>query len=109
ARVANEEIRRVRHIAKQTLAFYRDAETPVPVSLRLVLEDVLNAFHRQAALNHVRVERKIATDGIVLAFPVELRQIFVNLISNALQAMPDGGELRVSLRQHSAGKQCSAR
>ena len=40
-------------------------------------------------------------DGLVVAFPVELRQIFINLIANALQAMPEGGTLRVSLRSSS--------
>jgi signal transduction histidine kinase len=34
-----------------------------------------------------------------VAFPVELRQIFINLIANSLQAMPEGGTLRVSLRR----------
>jgi PAS domain S-box-containing protein len=98
ARVANEEMERVRHIAKQTLAFCRDSESPVTVSLRLVLDDVLEAFRRQIQDNHVTVERNFETDGLVVAFPVELRQIFINLIANSLQAMPEGGTLRVSLR-----------
>jgi PAS domain S-box-containing protein len=101
ARVANEEMERVRHIARQTLAFCRDSENPVPISLRLILDDVLEAFRRQIQTNQVTVERNLEADGLVVAFPVELRQIFINLIANALQAMPDGGTLRVSLRYSS--------
>jgi PAS domain S-box-containing protein len=97
-RIANEEMIRVRHITKQTLAFYRDSETPVPVSMRLIVEDVLAAFSRQLNTGHITVSRKIATDALVLAFPVELRQVFINLVANAVQAMPEGGMLRVNLR-----------
>jgi len=97
ARIANEEMDRVRHIARQTLAFCRDSESPVSVSLRLILDDVLEAFRRQIQTNRVAVERRIETDGLVVAFPVELRQIFINLIANSLQAMPEGGTLRVSM------------
>ena len=32
-------------------------------------------------------------------FPVELRQVFLNLIGNAVQAMPTGGKLRVYVRE----------
>jgi PAS domain S-box-containing protein len=106
ARVANQEMDRVRHIARQTMAFCRDSESPVPISLRLILDDVLEAFRRQIQANRVTVERNLDADGPVVAFPVELRQIFINLIANALQAMPTGGVLRVSLRygsQWSAG------
>jgi signal transduction histidine kinase len=101
ARIANEEMDRVRHIARQTLAFCRDSESPVSVSLRLILDDVLEAFRRQIQTNCVTVQRRIFTDGLVVAFPVELRQIFINLIANSLQAMPEGGKLRVSLRHGS--------
>jgi len=36
---------------------------------------------------------------VVHGFPVELRQIFLNLIGNAIQAMPKGGILRLSVRE----------
>ncbi len=109
ARIANEEMTRVRHIARQTLAFCRESESPVPVSLRLILEDVLGAFGRQIKSNRVTVKQKIATDGLVLAFPVEVRQIFINLIGNAIQAMPEGGTLRVNLRNCSERRQGTER
>ena len=109
ARIANDEMARMRHIAKQTLAFYRDAEKPVPVSLRLILEDVIDAFYRQIQSSRVTVVWKIKTDGMVLAFPVEVRQIFINLVANALHAMPDGGVLRIHLRNRSEGREGSSR
>jgi PAS domain S-box-containing protein len=109
ARIANEEMERVRHIARQTLAFCRDTESPVSLSLRLILDDVLEALRRQIQTNRVTVQRNIAADGLVVAFPVELRQIFINLITNALQAMPEGGTLRVSLRHSSEWSASGAR
>jgi PAS domain S-box-containing protein len=109
ARVANEEMERVRHIARQTLAFCRDSESPVPVSLRLILDDVLEAFRRQIQASHITVERNLDADGLVVAFPVELRQIFINLIANALQAMPEGGTLRLSVRHSSQWSASGAR
>jgi PAS domain S-box-containing protein len=109
ARIANEEMTRMRHIAKQTLAFHRDSESPVPVSLRTIMDDVLHAFRHQIQSQGITVDRRIATDGLVIAYPVELRQIFINLIANALQAMPEGGKLRIHLREGSEWLKDSAR
>jgi PAS domain S-box-containing protein len=102
-RIADEEMARIRHIARQTLAFYRNSENLVPVSLRCALEDILAAYSREIQLNRVTIERRIASHGSVLAFPVEVRQVFINLIGNALQSMPEGGTLRVTLRPCSQG------
>ena len=33
--------------------------------------------------------------GVIQGFPVELKQVFLNLIGNAVQAMPEGGRLRL--------------
>jgi PAS domain S-box-containing protein len=97
-RVADEEMVRMRHIAKQTLAFYRNSDNPVPVSLRHAVEEVLAAYSRKILLHRITVEKNIATDGSILAFPVEIRQVLINLIGNAVQAMPEGGTLRITLR-----------
>jgi signal transduction histidine kinase len=35
----------------------------------------------------------------VRGFPVELRQVFFNLIGNAIQAMPEGGRLRIGVAE----------
>jgi signal transduction histidine kinase len=36
---------------------------------------------------------------VIMGFPAELKQVFLNIIGNAIQAMPQGGRLRILTRQ----------
>jgi signal transduction histidine kinase len=108
-RIAEEEISRVRHIANQTLAFYRESEKPISVSLNQVLDAVLEIYARPLKSQGIAVEKNYGREREILAYPVEIRQVFVNLIGNALQAMPDGGLLRVGIHDSSETIQGSRR
>jgi PAS domain S-box-containing protein len=100
ARMAEQELSRVAHIVKQTLSFYRESQQPIEVSIAEVLDNVLELQSRNIHLQNVTVEKRYLTDATVQGFPGELRQVFMNLISNAIQAMPAGGRLRVTVREH---------
>lgn len=102
ARMAEEELARVTHITRQTLGFYRESAQAIPVSLSAVLDDVLEFQSRQLQINDIEVDRKYRGEGVVEGFPGELKQVFLNLISNAIEAMPDGGRLRIHLGESSA-------
>ncbi len=99
ANLAEEELQRVSHITRQTLSFYRESKQPIPVSLPQLLDDVLELQHRAFVANHITVRREYWTAAHVKGFPVELRQVFLNLIGNAMQAMPEGGVLGVYARE----------
>ena len=99
ADVAEQELQRVSHIARQTLSFYRESKQPIAVNLTELLNDVLELQDRVLISTHISVERKYAFSPVVQGFPVELRQVFLNLVSNAIQAMPSGGKLRVYVRE----------
>ncbi len=53
----------------------------------------------------LRVEAELQSHvGVVRADPDEIKRVFINLITNALQAMPDGGMLRVVSRASKIGE-----
>jgi len=95
AQLGEEELRRVSHITRQTLGFYRESKSPVDVSLPRLLDDILELQSRRLDLANIQLIRKYWNNGIIQGFPVELKQVFLNLIGNAVQAMPDGGKLRL--------------
>jgi PAS domain S-box-containing protein len=97
AQLAEQELERVSHITRQTLSFYRESNRAISVSLAELLDDVLELQQRTLQSNLIAVERRYITRGQVQGFPVELKQVFLNLIANAIQAMPNGGRLRVSV------------
>jgi PAS domain S-box-containing protein len=97
ARLAAEEVARITHITKQTLSFYRESRQPVAVSLSELLDNVVELQSRPLKLNAISVEKKYTTPGIIQGFPVELKQVFLNIIGNAVQAMAHGGRLRIRL------------
>jgi PAS domain S-box-containing protein len=99
AQIAEQELERVSHITKQTLSFYRESQKAVSVSLSELLDDVLELQHRPMQIAKITLERDYSSKGLVHGFPSELKQVFMNLVSNAIQAMPQGGRMRVRLSE----------
>ena len=90
---AVKEVERLANIAKETLAPHRTSGEKVKVKASELLDASLESFHRQIDEGHVKVERRYLTEVMIDVSPGELRQVFTNLISNAIDAMPQGGRL----------------
>src|SRR5437763_9957365 len=97
SRLAEEELARITHITRQTLSFYRESQQPVAVSLSEILDNIIELQSRKLQLNRIILKKDFRTVGKIQGFSVELKQVFLNIITNAIQAMPDGGELQVKL------------
>ncbi|HWV45735.1 MAG TPA: PAS domain S-box protein, partial [Nitrospira sp.] len=93
------QVERITRVMNQLLSFARrKAPQRVPLDLRNVIEDGMEMFQERLARNHIRVEMGMADPcPMVLADADQMSQVLLNLIMNALHAMPDGGTLRVGL------------
>lgn len=97
-RYAQEELRRVMQIVRQTLAFNRVVSFPAEFVVKDAMEDVLDMYQRKIQNSRVKVQRQYEYDGKILAHAVEVRQVFANLVRNAVEALKSGGHLLVTLR-----------
>jgi PAS domain S-box-containing protein len=97
--MAEHEVRRISEITQQTLRFYRQSTLPARANLSELLDSVLR-LHQSRLRNLGIVVEKEYDDTIDLhCFAGELRQVFSNLIGNAIDAMPVGGKLGVRARR----------
>ena len=95
---ADHELRRVAHIAQQTLGFYRDSKQTVKFDVAKVIDDVLTIYQRKLQYKDVSIERRIEPGLTTHGSPGELKQILSNLFSNAIDASHDGGQIVVCAR-----------
>jgi len=98
AQLADQELARVGHITRQTLSFYRESQKAVVVYLTDLLNDILELQQTNLLLSGIELETIYKTRGESHGFSGELKQAFMNLVSNSIQAMPNGGRLRIRVR-----------
>ncbi len=99
AELAEHELDRVSHITRQTLSFYRESNQPISVHLSELIDSVLSLQESALQANRIKLKKKYAASSPVRGFPVELRQVFLNLVINASQAMPEGGTLGIRIHE----------
>ncbi len=96
---AEQELDRVSHITRQTLSFYRESKQPIMIFMPELLDDVLELQQRLLRDGNITVRRIYQSTAPVTGYPSELRQVFMNLVGNAIQAMAEGGTLGVFVRE----------
>lgn len=72
--------------------------------LARLVEEVLILTEKDLGKNRVQVEARYTDRPVVWAVPGQVEQILVNLVINARQAMPNGGRLRVEVRDNAAAE-----
>ena len=88
--LAQHEVARVSEIAQQTLRFYRQSTLPITAKVSELLDSVLTLHQGRVNSLQVEVQRFYEPDVELFCFAGELRQLFANLIGNALDAMMPG-------------------
>ena len=99
--MATGELARVSQITRNILAFYRESHSPVNIDLSELIASVLELYAPKIRQSGVEVDFRRDGACSITAFPGELRQVFSNLIVNAVDAMPGGGKLRIRVRPSS--------
>ena len=97
-KLAQDELKRVTHIVRQMLGFYRESETPVAVDPAEVIDNVLLLYSRRLQNTRIKVSKDYRTADSILGFPGELRQVFSNLLVNAIEAVGEEGRIRIGVR-----------
>lgn len=93
------QVERITRVMNQLLSFAR-RKTPErgALDLKQVVEDSLEMFHERLVRSRIQVELSLADPcPMVLADADQMSQVMINLVMNAVHAMPEGGTLRVTL------------
>src|SRR5208283_1154873 len=63
---------------------------PAPVKMKEILPSVFALCDRRIKSAGIHFEKEIEFDGEIIALPGEMRQVFANLVSNAIDAVATG-------------------
>ncbi len=91
-----KESERLNHIVAAFLDYARPAPlAPLDVNLAEILDEVLLLIEHRSLPQNLKIIREYAESLPARVDPQQMRQAIWNLCLNAVQAMPDGGEMRV--------------
>lgn len=96
---AEQELERISHIARQTLGYYRDTGAPSEVYLHDLVQNVLTVYQAKLLSSGITVDNRFNDLQKILVSKGEILQVFSNIIANAIEAMPQGGVLKIAIRK----------
>jgi PAS domain S-box-containing protein len=100
--MADGELKQVAHITRQALGFYRESNAPAVVPVNAVLDSAVALMKNKIRAKQAVISKEWDGDLRVIGLEGELRQVYSNLLGNSLDAIDDGGtiKLKVSTGTH---------
>ncbi len=106
---ARRELARALEVSRETLALVRE-ENAVPVRITEVLEDVLSTYAAKIDFKHIAIDRRYEFHETIHADPGAVRQVFSNIVLNALESLPRrAGRLTIHTRACHVGEEGDVR
>jgi two-component system NtrC family sensor kinase len=98
--IAREELDRVARIVGRMVDFYRPSdEGRIPTDVNALLESVVALVRKRLQQEGIEMDLELTPDlPLIVATGDHLKQVFLNIIINALEAMPQGGRLEMVTR-----------
>jgi signal transduction histidine kinase/CheY-like chemotaxis protein len=107
--MAQNEVNRLIQIVRRMLDFYRPSSATQSLNLNRPVEDALAIARKRIEQSHVQVEARLAPNlPPIQGTSNQLTQVFLNIVINAIEAMPNGGKLWVGTAHHQEKNQVIA-
>ena len=93
--MADDELKRISHLTRQTLGFYRESTVPTAVSVGAIMDSAVDLLKAKIRLRNACIQKQYDGDLQITAVSGELRQVFSNVLANSLDAMDEPGLIKV--------------
>ncbi len=94
------EIERLAEMLKKMLSFSKpDQDERLEIDIHMVIDELMLLYEKRLRESGIKATLDLADSaGTILASKDQLRQVFINLFSNAMYAMPNGGDLDIATK-----------
>lgn len=94
------EVVRLADMLKKMLSFSTPSQDErLKVDINIIIEELMLLYEKKFKENSIKIKLDLAKGGVfTFASKDQLRQVFINIFSNAMYAMPDGGNLDISTK-----------
>jgi len=93
--LASEELTRVTQMTRHLLTFQRESTKPVPIKIGEILDNVIALYDQKIKSSEIQFQKQVDFEGEFIGFPGEMRQLFANLVANAIEAIGMNGKIRL--------------
>ncbi len=98
ARIMIDEVERLNRVVGQLLELAKPVDiVPTPTDLMTLIDDSIGLVEQSALDKQISISRPRQIEGMFLLDSDKIRQVLLNLYLNAVDAMPDGGKLDISV------------
>ncbi len=100
---AEDEVKRVAYTVRQALGFSREMTVSARVEIPAILESALTVLRSRIIARGTQISKRYDGPLAIQAVPGELRQVFANILVNALDALASGGSIHLRARPLRSG------